>query len=88
MDPQWEGETVSAEEIDEALSQLDKMVRDFQRSLSGNLSNPDNKVAFQANLSKNINPDTDKAIIAETHLPNHVMHEIRTSVNCLPIHFW
>ena len=38
MDPQWAGETVSAEERDEAVSQLDNIVWYFQRILAGKLS--------------------------------------------------
>ena len=88
MDPQWAGETVSAEERDEAVSQLDNIVWYFQRILAGKLSNPDNEAAFQPELHKNIYPETDKAIIVATCRPNRSMYEIRTSVNRLPIHFF
>ena len=87
MDPRWAGETVSAEERDEALSRLAKMVWAFQRSLARQLSNPDDEAAFQAELYEKIDPETAKAIIAATHRPNRAMHEISTSVNRLPIHF-
>ena len=44
-------------------------------------------MAFQAELYKNIDPETAKAIIAATHRPNRAMHEISTSVNHLTIYF-
>ena len=87
MVPCWVGETASAEEIDEALSQLANMLWDFQRRLAGKWSNPDNNAAFQAKLYKNIDPDTAKAIIEGTHHPNRAMHKIITSANCLLINF-
>ena len=63
------------------------MVWAFQRSLYGRLDNLDDEVAFQADLYKNVDPDTSNAIITETHGPNSSMGDISTSVNCLPIHF-
>ena len=45
----------------------------------------DNKVAFQDEIYKNINPDTSKEIIAEINSPNRAMHKISTSANRLPI---
>ena len=84
---QWVGDTVSAEEIDEAFSRLVKMVWDFQISLARKLSNLDDEVVLQAEIYENISPDTTKAIISGTHRPNRAMHKISTSVNCLPIIF-
>ena len=62
------------------------MVWEFQRSLAGHLSNPDDKEEYQSELYKKINPNTPKAIIAVTHCPNCAMHKISTFVNFLPIH--
>ena len=88
MDPRWAGYAVSTEEIDEALSWLDKMVRAFQWSLYGKLSNLDNKAAFQSELYKYIYSNTVKAIIAVSHRPNCAMHEISTSFNDLPVYMF
>ena len=87
MDLRWEGETVIAEERDEALSRFSKMVWAFQRSLSRPFSNLDDKAEFQAKLYKNIDPKTAKAIIASTHCPNNDIHKISIFVTCLLIHF-
>ena len=46
MDPQWVGEAVIAEDIDEYLSQLVKIVWAFLRILARQLSNPDDEAAF------------------------------------------
>ena len=46
MDPQWVGEAVIAEDIDESLSQLVKIVWAFLRILARQLSNPDDEAAF------------------------------------------
>ena len=69
------------------MSQLDKMVCAFQRSLSGKLFDPDDEAAFRAKIYKNIDPETAKTIIAATNCPNCAMNDIITSINCLPIHF-
>ena len=69
---------MSAEDIDEELSRLTKMVWDFQRSLSRQFSNLNDEAAFQAELYENIDPETAYAIIAATHIPNSSMHEVRT----------
>ena len=87
IDPQLAGNTVSTKERDAVLSRLAKIIWDFQSSLYGKLSNLDNKAAFQANIYKNIDPETAKAIIAETHCPNDAMQDISTLVNRLPIIF-
>ena len=42
---------------------------------------------FQDKLYKKIGPEPPKTIIESTNCPNCSMHEISTSVNCLPIHF-
>ena len=55
--------------------------------LPGKLSNPNNNAVFQAELYQNIDPKTDKAIIAATHRPSHAMHYISTSANRLLMHF-
>ena len=52
--------------------------------LARQFSNPDNEMAFQAKLYKNIDPNTAKVVIAATHRPNSSMHKISTSVNSLP----
>ena len=62
MDPQWAGDSVSAEEIYEELSILVSMLWDFQISLSRQLYKPDKEVAFQSNIYENIYPETTKAI--------------------------
>ena len=54
MDLRWVEETVSSEGIDEVVSRLSKMVWAFQRSLYGQLSNPEDKEAFQVKIYKNI----------------------------------
>ena len=87
MDPRWAWKTVISKERDEAFSQYAKMFWSFQRSLSGKFSNPDNEAAFLAELYKNIDPNTSKAIIAATHCTNQAMEDIITSVNCLNMHF-
>ena len=53
MDLRWAGEKVSSEDRDEDLSLSTKMVRTFQRSLAGQLSNPDDKAEFHAKLYEN-----------------------------------
>ena len=63
------------------------MVWAFHRSLSGQLSSPEDKSTFQSELYENIDPETAKAIIAATYCPNRAMNKIITSINCLPIHF-
>ena len=87
MDPWWAGETVSSEERDETLILLVNMVWAFQRSISRQLSSPDDKAEFQAKLYKKTDPETAKSIISATHCPNHAMQKIRTSVNSPTIHF-
>ena len=62
------------------------MVWKFQRSLSGNFSKPDEEVEVQAEPYKKIYPETSKVIIAANYRPNHAMHKISASINCLPIH--
>ena len=66
MDPRWAGETVRSEEIDDALSQLAKMVWAFHSIIAGQFSNPDYKAAFQAELYEHINPNTARAIVVAT----------------------
>ena len=61
------------------------MVWAFQRSLARQFSNPGDKAAFQAELYKNIDPETAKTIIEATCRPNGAMRDNITSVNCLPI---
>ena len=78
---------MSGEERYEVLSKIFKMAWAFQARLAIKLSNLDNRAAFQAEIYKNIKPDTAKAIIAETCRPNHAMHNISALLNCLPIHF-
>ena len=75
-----------SEERDEELNQLAKMVWDFQIILARKLYNPNDKAEFQAELNENIDPDTFKPIISETHRPNYVMQKISISVNFLPIY--
>ena len=87
MEPEWAGETVSAEDRDEVLSKLVNMVWAFWRILDRQLSNPDNEAEFKAKLYEKIDPESAKAIIAATHHPNHDMQKIITLVNHLPIHF-
>ena len=87
MDPRWVGDTVSTEYRDEALSQLVKILWAFQRSLSRQLSNPEDKAAFQAKLYKNIYPETAKVVIAAYHHLDRAMRKISNLVNRLPIHF-
>ena len=77
-----------SEERDELLSRLVKILSDFHSSLARQLSNPDNKATFQAELYENIDPETAKAIIAANYHPNCDIHEISTSVNCLTIFFF
>ena len=81
------GDRRSTEERYEELSWLAKMVWDFYRSLSGQLSNPYDEAAFQAELYKNIDPDTTKSIITAYHCLNHAMQKIIPLVNFLPIFF-
>ena len=76
-----------SEERDKLLSRLVKILSDFHSSLARQLSNPDNKATFQAELYENIDPETAKAIIAANYHPNCDIHEISTSVNCLTIFF-
>ena len=64
------------------------MVWPFKRRLAGKLSNPNNEAAFQAELYRNIDSETNKTIIAVTHIPNRAMHKIITLVNSLTIHFY
>ena len=78
---------MGAEERDEVLSQFSMIVWSFQRIPSVQSSNPDNRTEFQAKLYENIDPETDKAIVATTHRPNRAMHKIITLVNRLPVHF-
>ena len=53
---------------------MDNIVWAFQRILDGKMSNLDEEAVFQSELYKNIDPNTAKAIIAATHLPNCDMH--------------
>ena len=76
-----------SEERDEVLILLARTIRAFKISLAVNLSNPDDKAAFQANLYENIDPKISKAIIAATHFLNGTIHTISTSVNCMTIFF-
>ena len=76
MDPQWEGETVIAEEKDEAFSRLGNALWAFKRSLDRQWYKLKNKAAFQAELYENIDPETAKAVIAATRCPNCDMHKI------------
>ena len=55
------------------MSRLANIVWAFQRILAGQMSNLYEEAVFQAQLYKNIDPDTAKAIIAETHIPNCAM---------------
>ena len=63
------------------------MVWVFQRSLSEQLPNPNDETEFQSDLYKNIDPETAKSIIAETHCPNSTMHNISTLLNRIPVYF-
>ena len=84
MGPRWSRDTVSAENMDEALIILSKVVCAFYMILAEQLSNLGEEAEFQAKLYKNIDLDTAKAIIAATHRPNCEMHKITTLVNRLP----
>ena len=88
MDQRCDGEIASNEYIYKPLILFSKMVWTFQRRLSRQFYNRDYEAEFQAELYKNIDPDTSKAIIAVTRHPYHAVHKIITSVNFLPIHFW
>ena len=70
-----------AEDIDEALSVLANMVWVFQRILSGQFSNLDDEAAFQAELYKNIYPETARDIIAATHRHNRVIRNISDRIH-------
>ena len=78
MYPRWTGEKVITEDRYESLIILVRMVWDFQRSLAGKLSNPDNEELFQAEIYENNNPETAKNVIAATHRPNCAIHKIST----------
>ena len=79
---------MSAEEKDEALSILAKIVWAFHRSLAVKVFNPDDKAEIQAKLYKKMDPETVNDIIAETHCLNSSMHTISTLVNRMPKYFF
>ena len=81
MELRWKWKTVIAEDIDEALSVLANMVWVFQRILSGQFSNLDDEAAFQAELYKNIYPETARGIIAATHRHNRVIRNISDRIH-------
>ena len=69
MEPQWVGETVIAEYTDEALNQLDNMLRSFQRSLSGKFPNLDDEFAFQAKIHEKIDPRLSRQLLQKLTIP-------------------
>ena len=78
---------MSGEERYEVLSKIFKMAWAFQARLAIKLSNLDNRAAFQAEIYKNIDIETAKAVISATHCTNHAIHKISTLVNHLLIIF-